>query len=116
VDELVLQRWDAGRPRTPIAFRDVHAPHRLRVAAAVMNAILLVEQASVEVLAGFFARAPLHSGRRAPTQALVRLLQRRHIDRAQQVVEPLAGAIARASSSGPGPAGVTSLSSRWIAP
>jgi hypothetical protein len=51
----------------------VHAPHRLRVVAAAMDAILKVEQAGVEVLAVLFPRDPIHSGRRALTTTAANL-------------------------------------------
>src|SRR6185437_147162 len=49
LDDLVLQRRDAERARATIAFRDVHAPHRLRVVAASMDPVLEIEQAGFEM-------------------------------------------------------------------
>jgi hypothetical protein len=43
LDDLVFQRWDAERSRFPIAFRDEHTPHRLRMVTATMNSVLQIE-------------------------------------------------------------------------
>src|SRR5258706_15726787 len=40
LDDLVFQRWDAERARFPVTFRDVHAPHRLRMITATMDSVL----------------------------------------------------------------------------
>jgi hypothetical protein len=51
LDDLVLERRDAERTCSPIAFRDVHTPHRQRMIAATLNAALEIEQSGFEVVA-----------------------------------------------------------------
>ena len=74
LDDLVFQRRDAERSRPPIAFRDVHAPHWLRMIAATMDSVLQIEQAFVETLAVLVPGHPVHAGRCVLSKALVRLL------------------------------------------
>jgi hypothetical protein len=63
-----------------------------------MNAVLQVDQARIEMLAVLFPRDPIHTGSRPFPQALIRLLQQQHLDRAQQVVESLPFPLSRALS------------------
>jgi hypothetical protein len=60
-------------------------PHRLRVVVATMDSILQVKQALVETLAVLSPRHLIHSCRRIPSKTLVRLLEKRLLDVAQQV-------------------------------
>jgi hypothetical protein len=44
LDNLVFQRGDTEWPCATIAFRDMHAPHGLRVVVATMHAVLKVAE------------------------------------------------------------------------
>ena len=77
----------SGRVR-PSPFGDVHTPHRLRVIAAAMHAVLEVAQLGVQILAVLLPRDPIDARRCILAKALVRLLQKRHLEMAQQVGEP----------------------------
>jgi len=75
LDDLVLQRGDAERTRATITFRDVHPPHRLRMVATAVNAVLEVAQAGVQILAVLAPRHTINARGRCLVEAVVRLSQ-----------------------------------------
>jgi len=85
LDALVFQRRDTERALASIAFRDVHAPDRLRVIAPTVDAVLQVVQALVETVAVPGPGHRIHAGRRVATKALVRLREPRHPEVDEQV-------------------------------
>src|SRR5690606_41093276 len=72
-----------------ITFRYVHPADRWRPIAATLDPILEVEQPGFEVFAIVAPRLPIYPSCRIFPQALIRLLQQRHLDVTQQVGEPL---------------------------
>jgi hypothetical protein len=66
----------------------MHTPHRLRMIVAAMNAVPKVAQAGVQILAVLVPRNPIDTRGSILAEALVRLLQKRLLDMAQQIGEP----------------------------
>ena len=77
--KLRFQGGQSERTRAAIAFRDVHAPHRLRMVASALKAVLKIEQPVGQALGVAAPCLPIEPAGRVLAQSLERFLEQRHL-------------------------------------
>jgi hypothetical protein len=88
LDDLVLQRGDAGRPQPPVRLRDIRPPRRPRLVAPAANPVMQVPEVARQVLPVVLPRHPVHSRRGLRAQIPVGHHQPLQADVMQQSREP----------------------------
>ena len=91
LDQLVLERRDANRPRLPLRFGDVDTSDRLMAVPLRLQPPVQVLEVRLQALPVLLLGDPIHPHRRVPTLAAIGALKGRHIDEMRQCVEPSFG-------------------------